>query len=584
MVIQRFYLTRKILFFVILVGIVSGFGAFFFFVLLHIFSQFFLGVAEYYPPGPAGEKPFIELPKIIHGHPLLIAIIPAIGGLISGIITYSIAPETEGHGTDAVIEAFHHKGGEIRARVPPVKTLTSAITIGSGGSAGREGPIAQIGAGFASYIASKFKLSDREREILVMSGTAAGIGSIFKAPVGASLFATEVLYKRDFEMEVFIPSLIATFIGYGVFSMIVGWQSIFDTPTYILIPAELPLYALLGLVTGLLAKLYVWFFYSTRDKFFKKIPIPNHFKPFIGGLLVGIIGLAIPEALATGYGWLQLALYGKLALEIMLILIFAKIVTTAFTISSGGSGGVFAPSLVIGGMIGGTMGIIFKILFPSIVIDPRVFVLIGMASFFAGAAKVPLASIVMVAEMTGEYSILAPAILASVVAYIVSGESTIYEQQLDRREESPVHIPEYFSMLLYTLKVKDAMSPDYITIYEDNAILEVEQIVGKRHHLAVPVVNRNNKCVGLVTIYDILNIPPVEWSNKKVKNVLKKTRCYVSPDEPIINAISLMLKLGIGRLPVVNNYRDKIVIGEITYEDIFKIVYYKAGEKLPEIS
>jgi len=574
----RYVLSRKILILAILVGIVSGLGALFFYTLLHICSQILLGLAGYSPPSPAGEKILIELKINNPFNRLLLIIIPAIGGLISGIIVYSFAPEAEGHGTDAVIEAYHMKKGFIRGRVPIVKTIASAITIGSGGSAGREGPIAQIGAGFASYIATKLHLTDREREVLVLCGMSSGIGSIFKSPFGGSLFGIEVLYKRDYEAEAFIPIIIANFIGYAIFASIVGWQPIFMTPTYSFSPMELPLFAILGLIAGLLAKFYVQVFYDLRDKFFRRITIPNHFKPAIGGLLLGILAYFIPQCLSTGYGWIQLAMYGKLALEIMIILIFAKILATSFTISSGGSGGVFAPSLVIGGMLGGVVGLIFKMLFPNIVVEPGIFVLIGMACFFAGAAKVPLSAIIMVSEMTGDYNILVPAILASVLSYFISEEKTIYEKQLGHKAESPVHIPEHIQGLLYILKVRDVASPDVILVREDTKLIELEKLIYKSHHLCFPVTNDKGEYVGIVTLYDVLAIHPSEWDKKTVKEIIKQKFAYVFPDEPLVQAVSKMIQLGLLRLPVIDYGEKNVVIGEISYDDIIKVLYYKMRE------
>jgi len=575
---HKFFMTKRVLALTILIGIIAGLGALVFYTLLHICTQIFLGIAGYHPPSPAGEKILISLDVDFPYNRYLLIIIPAIGGLLSGVIVYTFAPEAEGHGTDAVIEAFHKRRGFIRGRVPIVKVVASALTIGSGGSAGREGPIAQIGAGFASYIASKLRLSDREKEVLVLCGMSAGIGSIFKSPFGASLFGIEVLYHRDYEADAFIPVIISSFVAYGVFASITGWNAIFETPTYAFSPYELPLFAILGVITGLLAKLYVYVFYGLRDNFFKKLKIPDHFKPAIGGFMVGLLAYFVPECLATGYGWVQMAMYGKLAIEIMLILIFAKILATSFTISSGGSGGVFAPSLVIGAMIGGVMGLLFKILFPDIVVEPGIFVLIGMASFFAGAANVPLASIIMVSEMTGGYNILVPAILASAISYFVSGETTIYEKQLASKVESPVHMPEYISSLLEAIKVKEVVSPDVVIVQEDMKLLELESVISKTKHLNLPVVNKKGEYVGIVSLFDVLALPTSEWDKKTVGDIVKCVFAYVTPEDSLSKAVSKMLQHGILRLPVVDSAEGGKVIGEVSYDDIVKVLYFKSRE------
>ncbi len=401
----------------VIVGIIGGLSAAVFYWLLDFSTNIFLN----------------SLPVNL-GNPYLIALIPALGGLIAGPIIYLLAPEAEGHGTDAVISAYHERWGSIRARIPIIKTVASSITIGSGGSAGREGPIAQIGAGFGSVLAKILNLEVSDRKIIVVAGVAAGIGSIFKAPLGAAIFGIEVLYKRDFEVEAFIPAIIASVVGYSVFASIFGWEASFKTPTYIFQePLELILFGVLGVICALTAVFYVKTFYGLRD-LFRRLSIPNLFKPAIGGLALGITALFFPQILGTGYNVIQATFYNQIPLMLMLTLVFAKIFATSFTIGSGGSGGVFAPSLYIGAMLGGALGQIFYMFFPEIVYQPAAFALVGMAAFFAGAAKVPIASIIMVSEMTGGYSLLVPLMLASAISYILSGEITIYESQKERRE------------------------------------------------------------------------------------------------------------------------------------------------------
>jgi len=577
MPVKPVYISRKVILLTILVGIVSGFGSIFFYTLLYLCTQLLLGLSGYEIPTPAGEKPLIEISLHMPYNPYLLILIPTIGGLISGLIVYTLAPETEGDGTDAVIGVFHKKRGIIRGRVPIIKTIASAITIGSGGSAGREGPISQIGAGFASFISMKLNLNDKEREILVLCGMAGGISSIFKSPFGGSLFGIEVLYHRDYETEAFVPVIISSFVAYAVFALFTGWKAIFETPHYIFSPFELPFFAILGIVTGLISRFYVITFYGIRDKLFRKLKIYNHLKPMIGGFLIGLIGFFIPESLAAGYGWIQVALYNKLGLEIMLVLIIAKIITTSLTITSGGSGGVFAPSLMIGAMIGGVFGLVSKMIFPNIIVDPAVFVLIGMISFFAGSAKVPLAAIIMVAEMTGNYNLLMPAFLASSMSYFVSGESSIYEQQLMTKLESPVHIPEHVYTLLEAIKVREVASPDVILVHEDMSLAELERIISKKKHLSLPVISRDGKYIGIVSLFDLLSIDPKEWSKKNVSEITKCKFAYVYPEDSILRALSLMLQLNILRLPVLDKRKNK-VIGEVSYDDIAKLLYYKTKE------
>ena len=280
----------------------------------------------------------------------LLLVVPAIGGLLSGLLVFSLAPEAEGHGTDAMIDAFHRKRGIIRKRVPFIKTIASALTIGSGGSAGREGPIAQVGSGFGSAPAGWLKSSDRERRLLVLAGAGAGIGAVFRAPLGGALFVVEVLYREmEFESAALVPAFVASIVSYSIYCGVSGkWGAIFRVPDATFThPLELPLYLVLGLVCALMGILYVKVFYGVRDRVFRRIPLPRHVKPALGGLAVGVIGYFLPQVLGMGYGWVQLAIDGNLALGLIVTIAFVKILATGLTISSGGSGGVFAPSMVI---------------------------------------------------------------------------------------------------------------------------------------------------------------------------------------------------------------------------------------------
>jgi len=354
-----------------LIGIAAGIAALVFEYLLDLSSTFFRD----------------ELTAVI---PL--AIVPAIGGMIAGFIIYRFAPEAEGHGTDAVISCFHSSSVVIQKRIPLIKAIASVVTIGSGGSAGKEGPIAQIAAGIGSILGSRLKLSDRDRRLMVVSGMSAGIGSIFKSPLGGALFGIEVLYKRDFEMSAIVPAIMSSVIGYAIFTHFVGREPIFLTCHCIFEnPLELIFYGLLGLICAAVGIFYIWFFYSARDKFFRRLKIPDHVKPAIGGIGIGVLIILFPDLVSgiigSGYGALQDALLDNLALSAMILLILAKILATSFTVGSGGSGGVFAPSLVIGGMVGGVVGELSHIFFPNIVTNPACFVLVGMASFFSGVAK-----------------------------------------------------------------------------------------------------------------------------------------------------------------------------------------------------
>ena len=587
---ERKYIQRWVLL-SILIGIVAGFGAFAFYLLLQIMTDFFLGyLAGFQPTPPAGEQdvPYISLPTAPF-RLWVLALMPALGGLIAGLVIYSFAPEAEGHGTDAIIDAFHNKKGVIRKRVPLIKAIASAITIGSGGSAGREGPIAQIGGGFGSWLGTKLKLGERETRMMMVCGAAAGIGAMFKAPLGSALFGTEVLYKRDFEMESLIPAIVSSVVAYAVFCSIpsIGWHPIFDTPPYTFThPKELIFFAVLGIACTALGIFYIKVFYATRA-FFKRLAIPNHLKPAIGGALVGIFVLVIgyfePQALdgilGMGYGTVQTAIDMELPLpeliELMLIVAIAKIFTTSLTIGSGGSGGVFAPSLVIGAMLGGLFGGISHFFFPEIITETTMsaFVVVGMAAFFAGAAKVPIAAILMISEMAGSYSLLVPLMLTSVVAYALSGGWTIYEKQVKTRKESPAHRREFMVDLLEGIRVKDAYIEDVQTISADTTVKEALYFVERTGHIAYPVVDKVGRMVGITSLMDLEKQREEGSVYQKVSLMCTKEVLVAYPDEFLEDALHKMDIYHVGRLPVVkgrSEEENKELVGIISRADIIR--------------
>ena len=453
----------KWLFISTLIGLVAGVGAIVFTLAIKLATQFFLGrLVGYLPPDPAGEGSMGVMSLWAAARPWLLPVITTLGGLLAGIIVFSLAPEAEGHGTDAAIAAFH-QGKPIRARIPLVKLVASAITIGSGGSAGREGPSAQISAGFGSILGNLLHLDTQDRRIAIATGIGAGIGAIFRAPLGGAVLAAEILYKHDLEVEALVPGLIASIIGYSVYGAFFGWNPIFSVPASLAFtsPVQLLYYVLIGLLCGLIGLLYARGFYGITHRF-HQLPLPRWLKPAIGGLFVGLIGLVLPEALGMGYGWVQVSMSPALLsipLWVVLLLPFAKIVTTGFSIGSGGSGGIFGPGMVIGAMVGAIVWRLSYHVLPGVPDTPAPFVIVGMMALFGGIAHAPLAVMLMVAEMTGNLSLLAPAMIAVGISVIMVGEKTIYTSQVDTRADSPAHRLQFSFPLLSTLAVRQAMTP-----------------------------------------------------------------------------------------------------------------------------
>jgi CIC family chloride channel protein len=453
------YLT-KWLFISSVIGIVAGVGAISFMLAIDWVTRVGLGqVVGYVPPAPIGEGNSGITPM---ARPWLLPLVTGLGGLLSGVIVFSLAPEAEGHGTDAAIDAIHHQAGRVRARIPPIKLVASAITIGSGGSGGREGPTAQISAGFGSLLAQWLGLSVQERRIAVAVGMGAGIGSIFRAPLGGAVMAAEILYIHDLEVEALIPALIASIVGYAIYAMAYGYVPIFGDQAYLGFthPVELLYYALLGVICGLGGLLYERCFYGTTW-LFHRLNWPRWLKPAAAGVAVGLMGLALPGVLHTGYGWVQIGMgAGLLALPLwwVVLLPFGRILATSLSIGSGGSGGIFGPGMVIGGMLGAAFWRLGHGALPNMSAEPAPLVIIGMMALFGSIAHAPLAVMLMVAEMTGNLSLLAPAMVAVAVATALVGDRTIYHSQLLTRADAPAHRFRFSFPLLSSLLVRDAMN------------------------------------------------------------------------------------------------------------------------------
>ena len=458
----------------LVLGVIGGLSAQLFAWLLRVCSHLFLGfVAGYHPPGLPTDGSVLT--ESIGPHGLwLIPLVTTIGGLISGILVYKLAPETEGHGTDTVVKALHWTGGAIRARVAPVKMLASAITIGSGGSAGREGPTALIAAGVGSIYSDLLHRPVREKRLIVLMGMAAGLSAIFRSPIGTALFAVEVLYGGiEFEAEALLHCMLAAVVAYMVNGLFVGWEPLFSisaqtAPRGII---DYGWYTALGIASGIVGTVLPEVFYRIRDAFLA-LRIPPWIKPAIGGLLLGCMALVLPQILGGGYGWIQEAINGQLAFRLLLLLLAAKMLAMAFTVSSGGSGGVFAPSLFIGAMLGG--------IFAAVAHQPAAgLVVVGMAAVFSGAARVPIAALLMVAEMTGGYQLLVPAALAVMLSFVVHNRlvvfckyDSLYEGQVAGRLDSPAHRTEQVEIALELLNKGNVALPPQMSHLELAAMLQ----------------------------------------------------------------------------------------------------------------
>jgi CIC family chloride channel protein len=438
---------RKWLILGIAIGVIAGLGAVVFYLALTYTGEFLLGYLGGYdvptPTGDGGGRGSTGFDR-----PWAIPLITTGGALLSAIIVARFAPEAEGHGTDNAIEAVHTDPRAIRARVVLVKMISSTLTIGSGGSAGREGPTAQISAGFGSLLTRWLNLSDADGRVAVSLGIGSGIGAIFGAPLGGAVLAASIIYREDFDYRSLIPGFITSGTAYAVFGSLLGFEPMFGyiAPDYRFDPSQLPWFLVIGIVSAAIGYLYVRVFYGTVA-LSKRISIRGGavLKPTIGGLLVGLLALAIPQILASGYGWVQLAADKNTLLDIplwiVLILPVAKIVATSLSIGTGGSGGIFGPGIVIGGFVGAAIWRLADLAgAPALPDGPGVFIIVAMMACFGSVAHAPLAVMIMVAEMTGSFSVIPGAMVCVGIAYLLISRTnvSIYKsQRLNRETPTP---------------------------------------------------------------------------------------------------------------------------------------------------
>lgn len=570
------------------IGLIAGTGSIIFHYLCQLGVHFFMdALAGYRPPAPAGEHHLIT-PTETPFNEWILLFLPALGGVVSGWIVYTFAPEAEGHGTDAAIDAYHRKGGFMRARVPIVKTITSAITLTTGGSGGREGPIAQIGAGFGSFLASVLKLSDRERRIMMAAGIGAGVGSIFRAPLAGALFAAEVLYKDpEFESDVIIPAGISSVVAYCLFCLVCGSGSLFEAPDFIFTnPLELGPYLVLALVLVATGVLYVKAFYGITD-LFKSFGMPNHIKPAVGGLCTGVIGFFFPYTLAFGYGYVQEALdpqtlISGISISFLLILAIGKIFTTSFSIGSGGSGGVFGPSVVIGGAMGGVVGKFFHQIMPGIVTEPGAFVIVGMAGFFTAVSNTPISTIIFVSEMTNSYHLLLPSLLVCSVAYLASQRWTIYKKQVKNKIESPAHAGEFFIDVLQAIKVSDLshLVKEVDVVRQDMPFEDFRTMFSESKQHYFPVMDQNDRLVGIFSSTDVRGVLFSEGIEHliRMKDIATLDIIVTYPSEDLNAVLQKFTVKNIDGLPVVQDDDQGILVGMLNRREVISFYNEKINE------
>jgi len=546
------------------VGLASGLAAIAFRELITAFDTVFFD----WIAGVIGEPG--TLPSIL---------IPALGGLLVGPLIFFLAREAKGHGVPEVMLAVEREGGRIRPRVAGVKAFASAITISSGGSVGREGPIVQISAATASTLGQIFRLPDDGVRLLVAAGAAGGISATFNAPIAGVFFALEIILRhfnvRNFALIV-VSSVVAAAVGHAYF----GNDPAFTVPAYELESVlEFPLYLLLGIIAALTALAFVKTLYWTEDRF-DAIGIPEWSKAAVGGLCIGLMGLWYLELLGTGYGSgpghmaIPSALVGEVAIGSLALLVVLKIVATSVTVGSGGSGGVFAPSLFIGAMLGGAFGEVMNQLFPGAVAPSGAYATVGMAAVFAGGARAPMTAVLILFELTRDYSIILPLMTAVVTATVLSRtlmSESIYSLKLRRR--GIVLTESRHGPVLSGLPVATAMQRDVPFVPADTPASELVTMLSGNGHAraAVLVVDENTTLQGIVTSTDVQRLfaEARDLDELTALDVATHNPVTVFPHQTLDEAVHLMSLQSLRQLPVVSRADPSLPIGMVTRSDIF---------------
>ena len=556
-----------------LVGVVSGITAVLFRYLIITISTL-----------------FVMIPAILGILGWLV--IPVIGGLIVAFIVVRFAPEAKGHGVPEVMEAYVLQNGKMRLRVPLLKSLASAICIGSGGSCGREGPIAQIGAGVGSALAIRLKLDKQETKTLLLCGLSSGIAATFNAPLGGALFGIEVLAGGILGFSI-LPVILASVVATAVADLILG-----DTVSFIVEgftlghPIELVFYLILGIVLGVASVIWMRGFYFIEDMF-EKIRVSKYALPAIGGLLTGMLAIGTlylesvfgyvgafgtqpvyPAIMGVGYAFIDASLAGTVVLGALVVFGVLKILATSFTLGSGGSGGVFAPTLFIGAAFGGALGLVFSIIVPGLVPESSVitFALVGMAALFAGSGRAPITCIVIIMEMTQDYFLILPLMIAVSASFLVSSlieEESIYTMKLSRRG---VHISRGTHIgALKSITVKEIMTESPTVLSPDMTTSEVFKIIDDTHHTKFPVVVDEKRVIGILIAEDLFqSIKREDGKENLVRDLMNPNFLHLSPGCTMDAALQAMMKRDEGHAVIVNPMKPDIMIGYITKADVLK--------------
>ncbi len=571
----------------IVVGLSVGAAGCLFLVTLDVVERLLLlGGAGYPRLHAAGEHAVASVtatPRL-----WLIAILPALGALAAGWLT-RLAPEIRGGGGDAMIAAFHHRGGAIRRRVIVLKPLVSILTLGTGGAGGREGPTMHMGGALGAWVASLMPTTERERRVLMIAGVAAGISAVFRTPLGAALLAIEVLYRDDFESEALIPAVLASVVAYSLSATLITTSPMFGVlPDFPFHWHHLPLYAAAALVVAAAAAAFVGTMHTVQ-RAVARLPGPEWARPAVGGLALGVLAVAVLvvapryfdvstthlSVLGGGYGSAQLAITGDAALAtggaatlVLLVAALLRAVGCALTVGSGGSAGDFAPSLAVGALVGGALGHAAETWLHVDGLAPGAFALVGMAAFYGGIAKVPLAATVMVCEMAGRYDLLVPLMLAQAIAFVALRRVALYPAQVPAQRHSPAHAAAWARRELARIHAGELIRPGrpVVTLGPGDSADDVLRVMADSDQQVFPVLDAAGVLVGLITGQGTRTIAAAEDVRWAVAADLMEAPVAVPATAPLAAVARVMLARDLRAVPVVD--ASGAIVGLVDEHDV----------------
>jgi CIC family chloride channel protein len=502
---------------------------------------------------------------------LLLPLLPLTGALLVIPFALTFPGQIYGYGFPGFLELVNVRGGMVKKRLIIPKMIAASLVIGSGGSVGVEGPIAQLGGGLGSAIGQWLKSSATRLRVLIASGVAAGIAATFDAPITGVMFAVELVLMGDFQLQSFVALVLAAGVATVIARATFGLHPAFLVPAYTMVsPIELLSYVLLGICSGLVAIFFITFFYGTRDVF-ARLPLPLHLKPLIGALLMGSVAIALPQVMGNGYEFIQSALDGQLVWWLMLLLVAGKLIATSLTLGSGGVGGTFAPSLYIGTMLGGGFGALMHRLLPHATADPGAYAMVGMAGFLAATTQAPLTAAFLLFELTASYMIVLPVlfcIIAGLVVVRAFGIESIDEVELERRGINLRAGKE--SSILQSVKVGEVMTRDFQVIPERMPLRGILPVISGSRHDYFPVVDDNGMMSGSLTFQELREVLFEEGLKELVvaKDVANEHLVWLTPDDTLGTAIGLLAKRDVAALPVMESPSSRRVLGLVKRDDV----------------